>query len=373
MLTTSPSMVSHYVPLELINSILPRLPVKALIRFLCVSKEWSALINSSNFIKKQLNHSIETNSDRTLILKETIRNPPLQSRFFSVPYYDNDQFGKVVQIYQPLHNWDILDFCHGLVCLLFHKYKEKDDIAIWNPLIRKYRKLPREPIGEPESSYDSFSRFGFGYDLSNDDYKVVRIAEFYEGPVLMDFFEVKVYSLKSQCWKKIEKQLPIKEIWSMQSVSLNGAFHWIVEQDDGLEYILAFDLANEKFRLYSKPLNEGVPVLDVLGGCLCFIEVVDETYSDFWLMKEYGDESSWTRIYKIEPGAVPWNIDYFKPLLFSKNGKKVLMEHVSLFWYDIEKKRGKKVRNQSFPKRFRTATCIGSLVLLDGNNVIDPK
>ena len=102
MLTTSPSMVSHYVPLELINSILPRLPVKALIRFLCVSKEWSALINSSNFIKKQLNHSIETNSDRTLILKETIRNPPLQSRFFSVPYYDNDQFGKVVQIYQPL-------------------------------------------------------------------------------------------------------------------------------------------------------------------------------------------------------------------------------------------------------------------------------
>ena len=130
MLTTSPSMVSHYVPLELINSILPRLPVKALIRFLCVSKEWSALINSSNFIKKQLNHSIETNSDRTLILKETIRNPSLQSRFFSVPYYDNDQFGKVVQIYQPLHNWDILDFCHGLVCLLFHKYKEKDDIAI---------------------------------------------------------------------------------------------------------------------------------------------------------------------------------------------------------------------------------------------------
>jgi len=67
---SSTSMISNYVPLELINSILSRLPVKALTRFLRVSKEWSALINSSNFIKKHLNHSIETNSNRTLILKE---------------------------------------------------------------------------------------------------------------------------------------------------------------------------------------------------------------------------------------------------------------------------------------------------------------
>ena len=90
-------------------------------------------------------------------------------------------------------------------------------------------------------------------------------------------------------------------------------------------------------------------------------------------MKEYGDESSWTRIYKIESDAVLWNIDYFKPLLFSKNGKKVLMEGVSLVWYDIKKKRGKKVKNRGFPKRYKTATCIESLLLLDGDNVIDPR
>ena len=232
--------------------------------------------------------------------------------------------------------------------------------------------MPSEPIDKPSSLlYYLCSGFGFGYDPSNDDYKVVRIAEFYEGPVLMDFFEVKVYSLKSQCWKKIEKQLPIKEIWSMQSVSLNGAFHWIVEQDDRLESILAFDLANEKFQLFRKPLNEGMPILDVLGGCLCFMGVVEETYSDFWLMKEYGDESSWTRIYKIEPGAVPWNIDYFKPLLFSKNGKKVLMEHVSLFWYDIEKKRSKRLESQNLPVVFMPLTFIGRLFLLDGDSVIE--
>ncbi|KAK7817137.1 f-box protein cpr1 [Quercus suber] len=276
---SSTSTISNYVPLDVIDRILLRLPVNALIRFLCVSKEWSALINSSNFIKKHLDHSIETNSDRTLILKEIFVNPPSQSRWFSVPYSDNDQFGKAVQICQPLHNWEILDYCHGL------------------------------------------------------------------------------------------------EICSAQSVSLNGAFHWIVEQDNGSESILAFDFSNEKIRLYRKPSNEDLASLEVLGGCLCFIECCPEipTYNDFWLMKEYGDESSWTRIYKIESDAVLWNTDYFKPLLFSKNGKKVLMEGVSLIWYDIKKKRGKKVRNRSFPKRFKTATCIESLLLLDGDNVIDPR
>ena len=122
---SSTSTISNYVPLDVIDRILLRLPVNALIRFLCVSKEWSALINSSNFIKKHLNHSIETNSDRTLILNETFVNPRLQSRWFSVPYSDNDQFGKAVQIYQPLHNWKILDYCHGLVCLSFYNSYEK--------------------------------------------------------------------------------------------------------------------------------------------------------------------------------------------------------------------------------------------------------
>nr|POE84702.1 f-box protein cpr30 [Quercus suber] len=122
----------------------------------------------------------------------------------------------------------------------------------------------------------------------------------------------------------------------MQSVSLNGAFHWIVEQNDGSESILAFDIANEKFRLYRKPRNEDLPSLEVLGGCLCFIECCSEfpDYNDFWLMKEYGDESSWTRIYKIELDVEPWNIEYFKPLLLSKNGKKILMEDVNLFGED---------------------------------------
>ena len=65
--------------------------------------------------------------------------------------------------------------------------------------------------------------------------------------------------------------------------------------------------------------------------------------------------------------------------MFSTNGKKVLLEehpecgHTSLIWYDIEKKRCYRVKNRSFPYVFKVATCIGSLLLLDGDNVIDPR
>ena len=93
-------------------------------------------------------------------------------------------------------------------------------------------------------------------------------------------------------------------------------------------------------------------------------------------MKEYGEASSWTWIYKIERASVPWSFKYCKPLMFSENDKKVLLEmhqynHTKLVWYEIEKKRGERVKIQNLPVSFRTAICCGSLLLLDCDNLID--
>ena len=48
--------------------------------------------------------------------------------------------------------------------------------------------------------------------------------------------EIKVYSLKSQRWKNVEEQWPNEEIC-----------HW--------ESLLAFNLASEKFKLYTTPIS----------------------------------------------------------------------------------------------------------------------
>jgi len=135
-----------------------------------------------------LNRSIETNRERT-------ENLPLPIHYFSVDFPKDNQFGKAVEIYQPLydplHNWYILDHCHGLVCL----EKDAEEILIWNPLIRKYRKLPIEPIKEPSGfSGDMYSVLTFGHDPYNNDYKVLRNIHFDMRDKVE--FVFKVYSLR---------------------------------------------------------------------------------------------------------------------------------------------------------------------------------
>ena len=95
----------------------------------------------------------------------------------------------------PNYKTNILDYCHGLVCI--HLWDL--EIAIWNALIRKYKKLPSEP-----RDYSGSGRpiFAFGHDPRDDDYKVVSIVEFSKDDMPLLNFEFKVYSLRSHCWEK---------------------------------------------------------------------------------------------------------------------------------------------------------------------------
>ncbi|KAK4589630.1 hypothetical protein RGQ29_020274 [Quercus rubra] len=261
----SSSASNSHIPLELTLNILHHLPVKSLVRFLCISKQWRHLISSQDFIKKHLKLSIESNRDCGIILRHYDDSDFL--RFLFAPLSDNNQFGNAVEIHSALQ-LHILHHCDGLVCLS----NEKDEVAIWNPLIRKYRKLPREPV-EKRSGFEHSTRaFAFGHDPQNDDYKVLRVVEFYNAKRHLKEFEVKAYSLKAQSWKKVEEQWPYKKLsLNPGSASLNGAVHWLVDAPQSkIESLIAFDLATEKFRFYKAPDQPDdeervFPALEVLG------------------------------------------------------------------------------------------------------------
>ena len=167
-----------------------------------------------------------------------------------------------------------------------------------------------EPSG---SNFSRCNEIAFGYDLCNDDYKVLRVIAFYNRGQPLKEFEVKVYSLRLHSWRKIEDQWPKKECTiSFNSVLLNGVLHWLIVEDTpcdmdfplGAECLLAFDLATEKFRVFKTPVQQEVELgtrLEVLKGQLYFIVSLDLGVEiDVWLMKEYGEASSWTRICKID-------------------------------------------------------------------------
>nr|POE95526.1 f-box/kelch-repeat protein [Quercus suber] len=216
---------------------------KFLSRYLCVSKQWYALIHSHAFIKLHLHHSIESNTDRTLILHQQHATVPFD--YFSVHFPNDDQFGKPMKNHHPpllrCVNMSTQQI-HGLVFV----HSNTGELAIWNPLIRRYRKLPTLEKTCPSTMI----ALGFGYDTRNDDYKVMRVVQF-----LNKEFDVKMYSLKSKSWKNIKEQWP-KKGWtrSSKSVSVNGALHWLVaENKQSPVMILAFNLANEKFRDFATP------------------------------------------------------------------------------------------------------------------------
>ncbi|XP_059450216.1 putative F-box protein At3g10240 [Corylus avellana] len=51
--------MSDFLPLELVSEILVRLPVKPLVRFRCVCKDWFSLISSNDFINTHINGALD--------------------------------------------------------------------------------------------------------------------------------------------------------------------------------------------------------------------------------------------------------------------------------------------------------------------------
>ncbi|XP_059646514.1 F-box protein CPR1-like [Cornus florida] len=352
---------------DVIADILSRLPVKPLLRFRCVSKSWCALIDSQHFIRSHLNRSIETNTNRSIIYME--------NELYSLNLDSVDDDGTVV-LDHPLKNeeedTELIGSCDGVLCL-FNSHK---DIALWNPSTRKHHQLPVAPIDFPRKRrvYQN-TVYGFGYDSVNDDYKVMRVIEYFRNGDDSFESEVKVYSLKLNLWRRVQ-DFPY-HLWDGENALLaNGSLHWVVcrrPDSDRSRLIAAFDFGVEEYRLVPQPdySDENFEMsLGVLGGWLCLVTdyrmVGVDLCVDIWAMKEYGVKESWTKLFSIaQPSTLRW-FDYVRPLAFSKTGGEVLLvqDGERFLWYDLEMKTIKHFEIQGVDFIMEADLCFRSLVPL---------
>ncbi|EEF29668.1 ubiquitin-protein ligase, putative [Ricinus communis] len=357
------------LPLEMIAEILCRLTAKKLLCCRCVSKRWRTLIDSPTFIYLHLNHSIESPCNLSIILKS--------SELYSLSF---DLLDNIQPLDHPLmcynHGVKILGSCNGLLCIC----NIVDDIALWNPSIRAHRVVPYLPV-ELKRYFGMcscrVSVFGFGYDLSNDDYKLVRIAQF--GGVDRKSFEseVKVFSLRKNSWRRIA-DMPYCVLYPGENgIYANGALHWLVSQDPDstvADTIVALDLGVEDYHVVPKPefvdmnCNMGVGVLQ---GCLSLLAYARSERVDVWVMEEYMVKESWSKLFSVARLEVIGILRSLKPLAYSKSGNEVLIEHdnVNLFWYDLKRKEVVNVWIQGVPITFEAEICVGSLVPLNANRL----
>ncbi|XP_074304955.1 F-box protein CPR1-like [Silene latifolia] len=296
------------LPMVLITEILSRLPVKSLVRFGCVSKPWDSLIKDPIFIKLHLKHSLETDTNQTLIIRDgclySLDFPVLNSLTLIDHPLKTDRFETELQ-----------GSCNGPLCLYNDDEEGMNGTIFYNPATRKHIDVPVSEIELPgDQNYalarDSSDRtvYGFGYDHVTDDYKLVRVIQFMGGDEFDS--EVKVYSLNSGSWGGIcyflrEYYLTYKRLWGYYPEYSDTEFH----------------------------IDVGV-----LKGCLCVLCNYVDVKSEFWVMEEYDAQNSWTKMFSIAQRDIIGVYEYVRPLARSKEGSRVLVEQdgKSLFWFDLE-------------------------------------
>ena len=236
-----------------------------------------------------------------------------------------------------------------MFCLASYDQDHYHIIYLWNPSIRKFKKL--------RSTRFLYSAvrvvFGFAFDSKNNDFKVLKLVTFRGKKPLA---EAEIYTLSTDSWRKdiitmeslrgnepnfgsIVSVLP-------PSVFCNGALHFIANTCRH-RFILSFDVHDETFHemMLPLPLRErhghspsfqlavfkGLLAVSFLShgvyntGCLCH----------FWVMEKYGVVGSWTRKCLIpvdSPHEFYCSTDNGELLFKSANGMVSINPSESLNW-----------------------------------------
>ncbi|KAJ0639590.1 putative F-box domain-containing protein [Helianthus annuus] len=180
--------MSANIPFEIQEEIIKRvLPVKSLIRFRSVSKQWKSLIESSEFITE---HSVNpTQANHLLITYVVVDYRSKVEKYVSIvddDSFPHHQFSPDVPPY-PLWRPHVFGCSHGLVCLL-------DPILaaaiVWNPSVRK-----AVGIELPDARHAFGFGFGFGVCPRTFDPKIVKISEI-SHMITAEVFFVKIWGLE---------------------------------------------------------------------------------------------------------------------------------------------------------------------------------
>ncbi|GMN36501.1 hypothetical protein TIFTF001_006057 [Ficus carica] len=342
------------LPWDITVNILCRLPVKDLLRYRSVSKPWRSLIDGPDFIKMHLNNSMEMSSNLGIVIRDC-----------DLHWVDLGTLDSAVKLRHPIgkqgDGTEVLGSCHGLLVLL----NIDDDVALWNPSTRRYRKLPVSDIEFPPGNFPivQFIVYGFGYDPISDDYKLVRMVQFFgdDGEDSFDS-EVKIYSAKSNTWKRISDFPHYLRYKRGFGKLANNALHWVVSRkplSDVSKLVFALDLVTEEY--WQVPLpdfrDENLHInVEALGGSLCLLcnYVSDDPdadwgsasdHVDMWIMREYGVKESWTKFCTVVPSYVIGSFSYVFPIAYLKNGNQVLMNKngEKFIVYDLESEKAKSV------------------------------
>ncbi|KAL4652381.1 hypothetical protein ACB092_01G229400 [Castanea dentata] len=330
------AILRDYLPPEILTHILVRLPIKSIITCTCVSKTWKSLILNPTFISTHLHHS--ANNNNNLLLFRLCPKPLVEA------FDDLDPIGDEKEVYAlyrddmitnfdqytrfddfPFHRkscsgiFRVVGTCNGLICLADNLDFHCPNYYLWNPCVKKYVRLPFPYI--LTAGFHTVA-VGFGFDSKTNDYKVVMfVTRAYsrdhedqvesESPPEVEV-EVGVYSLATGKWREATAERPKCAVRNTVIVDLrlqafvNGALHLVCYKTTPeirfLYFVLVFDLEDEVFREIPLPKHSDmffwkwVSIMAFGNSIAVFKPGYSVNTPDIWVLKNYSDASSWTKI-----------------------------------------------------------------------------
>ncbi|KAK9910083.1 hypothetical protein M0R45_034058 [Rubus argutus] len=326
-----------HLPPEIMDDIILRLPAKSLCRFKCVSKPWLSQISNPDFVKRHINRGIENkdvffqrrrviftdaadNGLYTLNLDEFLKN----HNHVNVVDTDNgiEQVAATELDYvygdQPSFRVPFFHSCNGVIfCQLSNM-----ELYVVNPATSESKQLsakrpkPR-PCEEFWSHNYKYKLYGFDFDSSTSEYQLIQ-GDIYIADDDIDYewqgTWFSAYNFKTDSWRFRSAPNPYIPVSSHlhrneHGVLLNGRFHWLMEafdrdDEDEAFVIISFNVAVMMIQKTPLPLElssgSHLVKLGAFREWLCITLAspprCDETYNEFWVMKEYGVTESWTKM-----------------------------------------------------------------------------
>ncbi|POO00813.1 F-box domain containing protein [Trema orientale] len=377
------------LPREMVDEVLCRLTVRDLLRYRSVCKEWRSRIDGLDFIKMHLKRSSQKMGIFINAFVEGLYWVDLETLDSAVQISHLPFSPEEGQRRRP-RTTSILSRggCSGLLLV-----EGLGKLAIWNPSTRWHMHV----LASGNSAYNSStSVIGFGCGTLNDgDPKLListAISRHPRDEILNYGRRFELFSAKTKTWKTLGTGFPDYFGFEYGYALVHNcddhnhnALNWIVAPRLGgvaarhEPFILAFDLVTEEQRKFSMPNFQGercsrYKVVE-FGGCLCVVcSVVSDSRFDIWAMKEYGESSTWAKLFSVVPPPSNGSAtSYFEliPLTYYKTSDEVLLfvDRKRFNLYDLKTKTSKDVSISGLPaapfRCFSAELCVSSLVRVD--------
>lgn len=200
-----------FLPEEILEQIFLKLPcTKFIVACTSVCKSWYTLIKSPHFINIHLSRS-------NFYKNEYFFCCYYDEPRYSIDYYDGERLQKCYELlFSHDGRMELIGSCNGLICYTGkNNYDPRNDIYLWNPIIRKVKILPQSKFYKRNTGY------GFWFDRNSGDYNVAKVLSTTETASA-----VEVYSLSNNSWDIISTNGPDLE-YPRNVVHVNGSLYWL--------------------------------------------------------------------------------------------------------------------------------------------------